>query len=87
MGYQECLSRTQGAQKGLRARCVSLASQGEGEPQSHCQPLDPITSFTMDPMKRRPRTMAVTISKLKSIRWKFCQGAEAWGSHGPLLHT
>lgn len=71
---------------GLRAKCVSLASRGKGNPEAPGQPLDPVTSFTMDPMKRRPRTMVVTISKLKSIRWKFCQGQRP-GSHGPLLDT
>lgn len=62
--------------QGSRAGYASVVPPGgKGESQSPRASLwDPITSFTMDPMKRRPRTMVVTISKLKSIRWKFCRG-------------
>lgn len=62
--------------QGSRAGYASVVPPGsKGESQSPQASLwDPITSFTMDPMKRRPRTMVVTISKLKSIRWKFCRG-------------
>lgn len=41
----------------------------------------------MDPMKRRPSTMVVTISKLKSIRWKFCRGRGLGVTWAPSPHT
>lgn len=86
MLFNQVQREPQGNASGLKGWAHLLGTpMGKGESQSSPASLwDPITSFTMDPMKRRPRTMVVTISKLKSIRWKFCQGAEAGGHVGPL---